>query len=261
MTPNKPVIAAFGLAVVALGVGAWWLFSGDPVAPEVAPGIVEAPPVETPAVRNPVAAAAADQPLPALADSDQPLFESLANLIGVDALLQYLMPKDLIRHIVVTIDNLPRKKLALPLRPVVPMAGALGTATVGDTVVLAPANAARYEPFVQLVKATDTQAVAGIYRRFYPLFQEAYEGLGYPSEYFNDRLVEVIDHLLETPDVAGPIELARPSVMYTYADPALEDLSAGQKTLLRMGSENATAVKAKLRELRTAVAAQPGQPR
>lgn len=260
MTPNKPVIAAAGAAVVVLGLGAWWFFSGDVVVPEVEPAIVEALPVEVPAIRNPVPTNASDPPLPALAESDQPLFDTLANLIGVDALRQYLIPKDLIRHIVVTIDNLPRKKLALQLRPVTPMTGTLGTAAVGDTVVLAPENAARYAPFVQLVAATDTQAVAGIYQRFYPLFQEAYEGLGYPSQYFNDRLVEVIDHLLETPDLTGPIELARPSVMYTYADPELEALSAGQKTLLRMGNENATAVKAKLRELRTAVAAQPRQP-
>jgi hypothetical protein len=155
------------------------------------------------------------------------------------------------------VDNLPRKKLALQLRPVAPISGQLGTATMGDTTVIAPANAGRYTPFVTLIQAADTAAVVGIYQRFYPLFQEAYEGLGYPSQYFNDRVVEVIDHLLETPDLTGPIELARPSVMYTYADPALEALSAGQKTLLRMGAENATAVKAKLREVRAAIAAQP----
>jgi len=79
--------------------------------------------------------------------------------------------------------------------------------------------------------------------------------LGYPSQYFNDRLVEVIDHLLAAPDLSGPIELARPSVMYVYTDPALEALSSVQKTLLRMGSQNAAVVKTKLREIRTAVAA------
>ena len=64
-----------------------------------------------------------------------------------------------------------------------------------------------------------------------------------------------IDHLLATPDLAGPIQLARPSVMYVYADPALEALSSGQKTLLRMGPQNAAVIKAKLIELKTAVAA------
>jgi hypothetical protein len=82
------------------------------------------------------------------------------------------------------------------------------------------------------------------------LFQEAYESLGHPPQYFNDRLIEVIDHLLASPDVKGPIALARPNVLYEFADPALEARSAGQKVLIRMGSENATAVKDKLRELR-----------
>jgi hypothetical protein len=42
--------------------------------------------------------------------------------------------------------------------------------------------------------------------------------------------------------------------MYQYADPKLEALSAGQKTLLRMGSDNVATVKAKLHELRTLLA-------
>ena len=38
-----------------------------------------------------------------------------------------------------------------------------------------------------------------MYKQYYPLFQQAYVDLGYPEGYFNDRLVEVIDHLLATP--------------------------------------------------------------
>jgi hypothetical protein len=66
----------------------------------------------------------------------------------------------------------------------------------------------------------------------------------------------VIDHLLATPDVKGPVALARPGVLYEYADKSLELRSAGQKLLLRMGPENAGAVKSKLRELRAAIIAQ-----
>jgi len=31
---------------------------------------------------------------------------------------EFLVPKDIVRHIVVTVDNLPRKKVAVELRPV-----------------------------------------------------------------------------------------------------------------------------------------------
>ena len=40
-------------------------------------------------------------------------------------------------------------------------------------------------------------------------------------------------------------------VFYQFADPKLEDLSAGQKLMVRMGSANERALKAKLRDFRT----------
>jgi hypothetical protein len=50
--------------------------------------------------------------------------------------------------------------------------------------------------------------------------------------------------------VHGPVELVRPKVMYQFANPELEELSAGQKVLIRIGPQNAAAIKAKLHELR-----------
>ena len=98
------------------------------------------------------------------------------------------------------------------------------------------------------------QRLAAVYVRFYPLFQQAYQSLGYPNGYFNDRLVVTIDNLLAAPDITTDIALVRPNVMYQFADPKLEDLSAGQKLMLRMGPNNAAVIKAKLRELRAQVA-------
>jgi hypothetical protein len=96
-----------------------------------------------------------------------------------------------------------------------------------------------------------------VYLRFYPLFQQVYQDLGYPKGYFNDRLVQVIDSLLATPQPTGPIELTRPNVMYTFADRTLEARPAGQKLLLRMGPENTAVIKAKLKELRAIITASP----
>jgi hypothetical protein len=53
--------------------------------------------------------------------------------------------------------------------------------------------------------------------------------------------------------VKGPIELVQPRVFYEYKDHDLESRSAGQKLLLRMGPDNAAVIKAKLRELRSAI--------
>ncbi len=105
-----------------------------------------------------------------------------------------------------------------------------------------------------LFDAIPTDKAVATYVHLYPLFQKAYVDLGYPNGYFNDRLVEVIDHLLATPDVQGPVKLVVPHVLYEYADPDLQSRSAGQKVLIRMGSDNAKKVKAKLSEIRARVA-------
>jgi hypothetical protein len=108
---------------------------------------------------------------------------------------------------------------------------------------------------VGVIRSVDAAQLAGVYLHYYPLFQKAYEDLGYPSGYFNDRLVQVIDLLLATPQVEGPIDLVRPNVMYVFADPTLEARPAGQKILIRMGPENAAVVKAKLKDFRAAITA------
>ena len=104
--------------------------------------------------------------------------------------------------------------------------------------------------------AADVSAVVDTYRRFYPLFQESYERLGYPNKYFNDRVIEVIDHLLETPLPEEQIRLVRPHVLYEFSDPELQSLSSGQKLILRMGSEHAVIVKKVMREVRRELAQQ-----
>jgi hypothetical protein len=61
----------------------------------------------------------------------------------------------------------------------------------------------------------------------------------------------VLDDLLETPDVPGPIYLSKPEAVYLFDDPALESMTAGQKILVRMGPANASIVKEKLNEVKT----------
>ena len=207
-----------------------------------------------PAIRNPVPEAAPETTLPALAESDGAMRDSLTGIFGRDAVAQFLTPKDIIRRFVVTIDNLPRKKVAVELRPLVPTPGKFATSGSDETLTLDPHNYSRYAPLVRLVEAADAKQLTALYFRFYSLFQRAYEDLGYPGRYFNDRLVEVIDDLLATPQVTGPIKLVQPRVFYEFADTALEARSAGQKVLIRMGNENADAIKAKLTEIRTIIA-------
>jgi hypothetical protein len=242
------------VVVIALG-GA--LYYGKRHKEEVAAPQASAPMPADPGAagspeHHPIDSTASSETLPALTESDPTVQQSLEQLFG-RGLQQYLVPKDIVRHIVVTIDNLPRKKNATQMWPVKPLGGELKTSS-GDELALNESNYERYKPLVKLATTSDTKQLVAMYKRFYPLFQQAYVDLGYPEGYFNNRLVEVIDHLLETPEVDGSVKLVQPGVFYEFADPSLESRSSGQKLLLRMGRDNAAAVKLKLRELRREVA-------
>ena len=189
-------------------------------------------------------------PLPPLDESDAEVVSRLTELFGPEVIQRVLVPESVVRNIVVTIDNLSRETVALRQLPVRPTPGPFLTFGDEDNLVVAPENYARYSAFVTLVRYADVRTLAALYRGLRPLLQEAYEDLGYPNRSFHTRLVNVIDHLLETPTVLDPIRLVQPRVMYQYADPALEALSPGQKLLIRMGPGNGAIVKAKLRELR-----------
>ena len=207
-----------------------------------------------PAISHPIPTdAAGAAALPALADSDQLVQDSLAGVLGRDPVARFLVPQNIVRHMVVTADNLPRRKVAVELRPLRPTAGRTLTAAQGEVVTLGEANFARYTPLARVAQSVDVKALAVVYQRLYPLFQQAYEDLGYPDKYFNDRLVEVIDHLLEAPELPAPIALVQPKVFYEYADPSLEARSAGQKLLVRMGPANSRIIKAKLKEFRAEI--------
>ena len=262
MTINKPIIGV-AAAVVVLAAGSWYYLQSRrpamPTAPATSPQPPPAEPTE-PAIQHPVPAgeaAAPMTPLPSLADSDAAMADALAQLAGGSAVKDYLLPESIIRHIVVTVDNLPRQKAAVQKRPTGTVAGSF--MADGDELhaTINPQNFTRYQPWVAVIGKLNMRQLAALYVHFYPLFQQAYQELGYPNGYFNDRLVQVIDNLLAAAQPTGSIALVRPNVMYTYADPGLESRSAGQKLLMRMGPDNAAVIKAKHTELRAAITAAP----
>jgi hypothetical protein len=192
--------------------------------------------------------------LPTLGNSDAQLLEEISRLAIGHGLVQWLQPSQVVRHIVATVDALPRRQVPVQVLPTRPVPGSFMVAQHGDESVIDAKNGERYLPYVRLLASVDPKAAASVYRHFYPLFQQAYRELGYPSGYFNDRLVEAIDDVLATPDAPSPLRVEAPSAMWRYADPDLEALSAGQKILLRMGQPNAQVVRRWLTAFRASVA-------
>jgi hypothetical protein len=254
------VLVTIAAAAALIGGLYWWEQTHLPppaFVPAPAAPVVEAAPPAAPAIKYPVDAAALpkDEALPAdvtLDHSDAALWPALAAALPDHALPTFFHADRIIRNLVATVDALPREQVALQVLPIDPVGGRM-VVTTGDAPTIAPDNAARYALYVGALQKVNARLAASAYLRFYPFFQQAYRELGYPNGYFNDRLVQVIDLLLATPDPAGPITLTQPKVLYVYADPALEALPAGQKMLLRMGHDNAAIVKAKLREFRSQI--------
>ena len=189
-------------------------------------------------------------PLPQLKDSDQVMQEVLTDLLAGNTFKKYFRLEEIVRHIVVTIDNLPRKTAAERLFPTKPVSGKFITRGDEENLTISSKNAARYTPYVRIAEMVDTKKLLATYSRFYPLFQRAYQELGYPTGSFNDRLVTVIDHLLDAPEIKGSVRLVQPHVLFQYANPALEGESVGRKIMMRMGRENEAKIKSKLREIR-----------
>lgn len=257
----------FGVIIlIVFGVIGWHyrdeLFG--PPQPEPAPLAEPAPAVEPEAEAGPQypmpeapAAAASGElvPLPPLDDSDAYFLLEIGATFG-SAVESLLVRDAVVDRLVTTVDNLTRPELSEKIRPVSRLEENFAADTADDgTLVLGSSSYLRYDALVAYLYYADIDAVYDTYQRFYPLFQKSYERLGYPDAYFNDRLVEVIDHLVATPLPEGPIVLKRPNVLYEFADPDLEALSSGQKLLLRMGPNNAATLKRLLEKFRSRLAA------
>ena len=283
------LIAALVVAFLAVGAYFWWQqrTEADRAAKLSAPAGVAAPAAQTPpadpaepAIKYPVDALAADDALqgasppalPTLPDADPYLSDALTGLLGRKDVLTFLQLDGFVRRVVATVDNLARPHAAPALWPVTLTPGRFITLGAGDKTggsgaagsSISPDNSLRYTPFVLFIESVNTAQAIKLYARAYPLFQQAYEELGYPGRYFNDRLVAVIDHLLATPvpagapgvslvEVKGTVPSIRPWVRYEFIDPALESLSAGQKMLLRVGPVNHRRLNTKLLEIRRLV--------
>ncbi len=228
----------------------------EPPAPEPGPERypVEdiAPPMPEPQSEEPPAPP--PEPLPALEESDQEVRNRAGELAGAQGLDELLVAEFLLGRIVSTVDALDTRRVAPPARPLQPVPGRFEVLKSDERTVMSPKNAERYAPYVQLIADVDTDDLVALYLRYYPLLQEAYLAQGHQDAHFNDRVVDMLDLLLATPEPRGLIEVVQNEAVYEFADPALESLAVGQKALLRLSEEDRRTVKRKLRALRDALA-------
>lgn len=190
--------------------------------------------------------------LPPLDQSDDEVLAGLLALTSDGALKSLLRTDAIVSRMVSTIDALPKQSVGMNVIPLRTPTGRFQVVSDHGDFVVAKKNAERYATYMYVADRTDPKAVAAWYKRNYPLFQQAYRDLG-TEGYFNDRLVAVIDHLLAAPEPKGSEQLIPAKEGYVYANTSLEQLSVGQKFMIRVGPENEAKLKAKLRALREQV--------
>lgn len=259
---NRTVVALVVVVVLVAAVAIFLKRGAEERPPQAEPQVLETapPPVPAPVPRVDPAPPAPSMPvepdapppaLPAVDESDPEVGAALTAQLGGSFMRDFMVPESMLRKSVVTLDNLPADRVAMKTRAIRRLDGKFLVAGTDDALYLDPDNHARYASFVRLIAEVDPAKAVDLYARWYPRLQQLYEELGYPGRQFNDRVIEVIDELLVTPEVNGTIPLVRPHVLYEYADPALEALSGGQKVLVRMGPDHARVVKEKLRAVRS----------
>ncbi len=261
---KDPIAPIAALVVLGMAVGAYYFWirteqeaTPPPVLPPKTAPVAEAPtPTSPPApeIRYPIQSSPPEKPLPQLAESETPIQEVLTALIDKEQLKRFNLDTP-VRRFVVTVDELSRASVPQKYDAAKPVPGKFLTLGADADLAIDPRNYRRYAPYVSLIEAIDTKRLSAIYVRFYPLLQEEYRNIGSQKKYFNDRVVETIDNLLAAPELDASPKLAQPKVFYVFADPKIEELSAGQKIMIRMGSENAARIKAKLREIRAEITA------
>lgn len=267
------------LLVAALAAGIWWFFlrSGAPPDPEqpaaesAAPETDdEASSADEPGEEYPVpeesvrdhgpseqdddetleSRATEPEPLPTLDRSDGFMRSILKRIFSSGAIEDWLRDERIVERLVVTINSMDGPAISLRFWPVRHIEGLPTIEREGDTLRWSEVNTERYRPLIEILRSADPEEVAQVYFRSYPLFQQAYDSLGLEDAHFNDRLVEIVDHLLGAPEVEPGFEVKQPKVLYEFADPELEAESWGRKLLMRMGPDHAAAVKNWLRALR-----------
>jgi len=264
---NVQMIAAAAvvlvLIVIFLALGSSESPAPKPIAEPVAeqpvaePVIEEPEPVEQPVVETPEPIEIPEpepEPEPEPLDiSDAAIKTAVMALSKMPEIGQIIVNDDLLRRFVVFTNNLAEQELAENHQFLAVPNATFRVYRQADKEWIDSASFKRYTVYAEALDSMSTDTLIELYQTYKPAITEAYLEIGDPDDDFNDRLLDAIDHLLDTPEIPLPVEVYSDSVMYKFRNERIENLSNPQKQLLRTGPENMRQIKAKLREIQTAV--------
>ncbi|MGZ9896970.1 DUF3014 domain-containing protein [Shewanella gaetbuli] len=219
-----------------------------PIEEPIIEETIEAP-SDTVSLGEPETPVVEAEPLPDLSESDDFMEQkalAVADGMKIDPLI---IKKDMARQLVVFVDNLAQGEV---IRKASPLKGPESNFTVSEITnktYLNPDSYHRYDLYADFISGLDKQQLANTYQELAPLFEQAFDELGYSDLPFDERMQQVFKMVLDAPIIEDPIELTSISVNYQFADPNLEALPNAQKLLIRMGPKNTRKIKDAVKKL------------
>jgi hypothetical protein len=251
--PIARILVVTAVAIAAAGIAAYVFYFGR-LAP-VQPIARAVEPARQPA--RPLGGDAEPVVVPPLDESDPIVRDLVRRITSHPAALAWLATNGLIRNFTVVVANVvegatPARHLRV-LRPASPF----GVVERDGRLFIDPRSYERYDLLAEAVASIDPAGAARLYATLKPRIEEAYGQLGFPASSFDSALEKAIVSLLQTPAVDGSVQAAPNGIVYRFADPNLEKLTAAQKQLLRMGARNTQIIQSALRRLAIALGIPP----
>ncbi len=198
-----------------------------------------------------------DHNLPALENSDELTRQSLADLSATPIWRKWLKTAQPIRKFTQFIENIARGKVPHKyFRFMAPLGQFKVGSASDDQYFLDPAGYKRYDSIARCIDSLDAENLVSVYTKLEPLIESAWGEIKTnvnkaeePNHSFDQIFLSAIKRIRSAPAINKQIRLIRPSVMYKYADPKLERLSAVSKQMLRMGPKNTRIIQKKLDEI------------
>jgi Protein of unknown function (DUF3014) len=233
--------------IVAAGVPAYfWYPRNAPDAPAATAPTVAYRPLTAPVNAPPTIE------VPPLDQSDALVRRLVGTLSSHPLVLAWLATPNLIRTFTVAVENVangatPARHVRV-LRPAAPFR----VVDEGEVLRIDPRSYERYNGLADVIASIDTQGATTLYATLKPRIEEAYQELG-RTDGFDTALENAIRALVSAP-VPGPtVPLVYKGALNAFADPGLEQLTAAQKQLLRMGPRNVRLIQLKLRDVGAAL--------
>lgn len=176
--------------------------------------------------------------LPPLDETDTLVRQLIERLSSHPTVAAWLATDGLILNFAVVTHGISKGQSPVQeLRAIGPVPAFRARTSRGD-LFIDPSSYRRYDRYAEALSALDSRGTARLYATLEPRILDAYRRLGQPTGDFDPVLERAIVELLRVPVVQGEVELVPSGIVYAFADPNLEGMSAAQKQLLRMGPQN-----------------------